>query len=177
MPGTNPDVSVVAQAVIDGVDEVHRFAAETANRCHVHTADILKAALRSVGADLDRDTEKPTTRDGDIPLREAQVIWQYEGRNALAPPVVVMGHPDESGRDRWGNPDDKDYLSSWGACSADFNEASDEERMLMLFKQFHWMVLTREVGLQAVHEAFLVIPEYRAQMPRDFLPAEYREEP
>lgn len=114
--------------------------------------------------------------DGDIPLAEVQVIWEYVGKEPDAPSVIVMGHPNESGRDRWGNRDDKDYTSSWGACSTDFNEASADEKLLMLFKQFHWMALTREVEPKAIHEAFLVIPEYRAQMPRDFLPAEYQDD-
>lgn len=114
--------------------------------------------------------------DGDIPLREAQVLWEYSGKEPDAPAVLVMGHPDDSGRDRWGTRDDADYFSSWGSCMAHFNAASDEEHLAMLYKQFHWMVLSREADLKAVHSAFLVIPEYRASLPADFLPPEYRDE-
>lgn len=113
--------------------------------------------------------------DGDVPLREAQVIWDYHGDEPDAPSVLVMGHPDANGRDRWGSRDDNNYHSSWGACSSDFNDASAERKLLMLFRQYHWMVLTKEVDPKAAHEAFLVIPEYRAEMPIDFLPDEYRE--
>lgn len=114
--------------------------------------------------------------DGDIPLREAQIIWDYHGNEPDAPLVQVMGHPDDRGRDRWGRRDNADYRSSWGACMTEFVDASEDERLLMLFKQFHWMVMSKEVPPKAVHEAFLVIPEYRAALTMDFLPDEYRRE-
>ena len=67
----------------------------------------------------------------DIPLKEAQVIWDYEGADDSLPPVKVM---------RAGTPDNPDYLAAWGACNADFQETDDDGRVRMLFQQFHELV-------------------------------------
>ena len=102
----------------------------------------------------------------DIPLRDVQVIWDYHGDDVEAPPVRVV----DMGQGR----DDRDYFASWGACNADFNEAGDDGRLLMLFVQFHQLVtLEPRIDPEAVHEAFLVIPEYRAALPVDLVPVEY----
>lgn len=100
----------------------------------------------------------------DIPLREAQVIWSYDGPRLDAPPLVVMGHPNEKGRDRYGNRDDRDYSSSWGACLSEFVHASDAERLLMLFQKFQELTVADGLEPRTVHEAFCVIPEYRAAL-------------
>ena len=100
----------------------------------------------------------------DIPLRHVQVIWDYDGNESDAPSLLVMGHPDDVGRDAYGTRDDPDYLSSWGACSADFNQASDDQRLLMLFQKFHELVTFESLAPKKVHEAFCVIPEYRAAL-------------
>lgn len=100
----------------------------------------------------------------DIPLREVQVIWDYTGSEPDAPSLLVMAHPQENGRDRFGTADDRDYSSSWGACCADFLYADPEEQLLMLFEKFNELVTFERVKPKVVHEAFCVIPEYRVSL-------------
>src|SRR5687768_12457788 len=104
---------------------------------------------------------------GDIPLAEAQLIWNYEGKKADMPAARVMGI---------GGKDDNDYISSWGACNGDFADADDETKLLMLFRQFHWLVLSGEVKPKALHEALLVIPEYRKHIEPELLPRQYQDD-
>ncbi|MDP8994387.1 MAG: hypothetical protein M3N07_05290 [Pseudomonadota bacterium] len=104
----------------------------------------------------------------DIPLAEAQVVWNYEGADDSKPPVTVI---------RMGGKDDPDYISSWGACNQEFIEADDGTKLLMLFQQFHQIVLLEDgISPQAVHEALLVIPEYQAALIRELLPRRYQRE-
>lgn len=103
----------------------------------------------------------------DIPLSELQVIWRYHGDRPDMPPLKVM---------TIGDADDSDYFASWGACNADFVETDDSGRLLMLFQHFHQLVTAHRVDPQAVHAAFLRIPEYRANIPFDLIPVEYRAE-
>lgn len=104
----------------------------------------------------------------DIRLADAQVIWGYEGKRSDAPPVKVV--------DVRNGEDDRDYLASWGACNGDFNQADEAGQLLMLFQQYHWMALGYDILPRHLHEAFLVIPEYRDAIPLELLPAKYRQE-
>ncbi len=62
----------------------------------------------------------------DIRLRDVQVLWDYRGQEPDAPSLLVMGHPDESGKDQYGNQDDPDYHSAWGTRRVDLVGLSDE---------------------------------------------------
>jgi hypothetical protein len=97
----------------------------------------------------------------DIPLRDVQVIWDYDGDEPDAPSLLVMGHPNENGRDPYGTRDDRNYRSSWGACLSEFTEADDLGRLLMLFQKFQELVTFEGLEPRRVHEALCVIPEYR----------------
>jgi len=99
--------------------------------------------------------------DGDVPLHEAQVIWDYHGNDPDAPPLLVMGHPDANGLDLRGTRDVPDYYSSWGACLAEFIGATYDERLTMLFEKFQELVTFEGLTPAAVHSAFCAIPEYR----------------
>lgn len=114
----------------------------------------------------------------DIPLREVQIIWDYTGDEPDAPSLLVMAHPEENGRDRFGTADNHDYSSSWGACNADFLYADDEEQLLMLFEKFSELCTFEGLNPQVVHEAFCVIPEYRLSLIwrgfRSHLPDEFQ---
>ena len=112
----------------------------------------------------------------DIPLRDVQVIWDYHGDDPEAPPLKLMGHPNESGRDSHGRRDDREYFSSWGSCNSEFNETDDAGRLLKLFQQYHQIVTLDRIDPEYVHEAFLVIPEYRKNIAIDLVPAKYLDE-
>jgi len=100
----------------------------------------------------------------DVPLSDVQVIWDYDGKEPDAPPLIVMGHPDEHGRDARGTRDNDDYSSSWGACNADYLGANDDERLLMLFEKFQELVTFEGLAPAVVHRAFCVVPEYRISL-------------
>lgn len=90
----------------------------------------------------------------DIPLREAQILWDYSGREPDAASIVVTG----ADAGRW---NDRDYLSSWGCCNAEFADANDNERLKQLFAKFIELVTIEGLEPRKVHDALLVIPEYR----------------
>jgi hypothetical protein len=89
--------------------------------------------------------------------------------------VRIGPHPDFTG---W----TKRYLSCLGACMRSFNEASDDERLLMMLLDFHTIVVRDCIDPQVAHKAFLGIDEYRdlispdiegASHEDDVLPSEY----
>jgi hypothetical protein len=104
---------------------------------------------------------------GDVPLKEAQLIWDYRDTGSDRPPARVV---------RLGGKDEPDYIASWGACNGDFVNADDATKLLMLFRQFHAMVVDGDVEAAALHQALLVIPEYRTAIYPYLLPERYQEE-
>lgn len=89
----------------------------------------------------------------DIALADAQVIWDREA--AGNPPVKVVGA---------GVKDDQRYNASWGSCNQDFNEANDDGKLRMLLTQSIYLTLVESINPALVHDAFMVIPEYRAAL-------------
>ena len=71
------------------------------------------------------------------------------------PPLKVVGGPVK---------DDDDYISSWGACNGDFAEANDETRLRMLLAETVNLTVNEGIAPKTVHEALMVIPEYRSAM-------------
>lgn len=100
----------------------------------------------------------------DIPLAEAQVIWDSARPPTLQPAVKVI---------RLGEQDDREYFASWGACNLEFREADDRQRLEMLFKKFHELTVGYRLDPQEVHSAFLDIPEYRSAIHEAYVPAKY----
>lgn len=86
----------------------------------------------------------------DIPLSEVQVVWTAD--DPSLPPARLVQR---------GRKDDTRYISSWGACDHDFNEATDQGRVDMLFRQFVHMTAIEGIDAKALHEIFMDIPEYR----------------
>ncbi|HVJ03826.1 MAG TPA: hypothetical protein VM662_16735 [Sphingomonas sp.] len=93
----------------------------------------------------------------DIPLASAQIIWTLSSEEALPgdPPVKVVGIPGD---------DDSRYLSSWGACNQDFNDASNDRKLALLLSKFVDLTINDGIAPQDVHNALMVIPEYRQSL-------------
>lgn len=90
-------------------------------------------------------------REYDVPLDQAQIIWEpIDNPELPSADVVRLGH-DDDGR----------YYSSWGACNQDFAEASAQEKVNKLMRQFVHMVAIDGANADDVHKAFMLIPEYR----------------
>lgn len=98
----------------------------------------------------------------DIPIAEAMIIWDGDG--LLDPPVRVV---------QSGGEDDQRYPALWGACNMDFRDADPATKILMLLQQFHWMVLGYGLAPTVVHEALLVIPEYRENIAPELVPESF----
>lgn len=103
--------------------------------------------------------------EGDIPLRELQLLWQPDDKSL--PPVKAMGINDK---------DDRNYSSSWGACNLEFNETDDAGRIHQLLANFAWMTVMDGVSPQALHDALVVVPEYRSLVHPSMLPDSYNED-
>ena len=83
--------------------------------------------------------------------------------------VFVGSHPDITGWSRA-------YMFSAGACDLSFAEAADAERVAMLFKAFHTIVVRDGIDPQLAHEALLQLAEYRWTISPDIEGAEFWEE-
>lgn len=90
----------------------------------------------------------------DIALADVQVIWDREGAASREQVRVVGGAVK----------DDNSYSSSWGSCDADFNEADESGKLRMLLAQSIFLTYMEGIPPKTVHDAFMVIPEYRAAM-------------
>ena len=92
-------------------------------------------------------------REYDYPLAETEIIWNPHDNPEL-PPVDLVKIPSKY-------EDDGRYYSSWGACNIEFVEASPDEKVNLLMRQFVCMTAIEGVDPRAVHKAFMQIPEYR----------------
>jgi hypothetical protein len=96
-------------------------------------------------------------RRHDVALEHAMIAWNPlpygDGRIAIIP------HPDNDG---W--TDHLKLSDTTGACWNYWGEMSNEDRLGRLFME-GWIIVCRD-GLdpKAIHEAFMVIPEYRASL-------------
>ena len=88
----------------------------------------------------------------DIPLKNAQVIWDYVGEEPDVDPIRVVGVSSA---------DDESYLNSWGACKLEFNEADAGGQLAMLFTLFAHLTIDEGLDPKSVEDALIVIPEFR----------------
>lgn len=98
---------------------------------------------------------------GDIPLKIAMVAWNPVRYETMWKPgkVVIIPWPDEQG---WCNRLQVSYTT--GACWTAWGQWSKKERMLKLMVEAWHMVCRDDVPPQNIHEAFMVIPEYRESL-------------
>jgi len=90
----------------------------------------------------------------DYPLGKTQIIWDAPDDPDL-PPAALVQIPGE---------DDRRYIASWGACNSDFKEADDDEKLVMLLRQFIHMTVNYDINAKELHEVFMQIPEYRRDL-------------
>lgn len=105
---------------------------------------------------------------GDIPLANAMLCWNH-GLRGATPDCKVVRHPDTVGAS-------DPYQSSVGACFMDWRkkDATGQKLQLMIDA---WHVATfYNVPISMVHEALLVIPEYRSMLADDCLPKQFAHE-
>lgn len=103
--------------------------------------------------------EGSKTKKLEVPLAKAMVISRLlPGQTGPALKVVGGDVPDESHR----------YSASWGACNSDFQDASDSDKLSMLLANIIYLIIKEKLDPKEVHEAHLVIPEYKKFMSEFF---------
>ncbi|HWW56343.1 MAG TPA: helix-turn-helix transcriptional regulator [Sphingopyxis sp.] len=100
-----------------------------------------------------RDLEK---MEGDIPLRNAMIVWDEE----MSPPMLVVDNTGRGG---------EEYISSYGACNSDWARADTVGQLLRLLSRIPEWTLVYRIKPREVHDALWVIPEYRRAMAPDFI--------
>ncbi len=99
----------------------------------------------------------------DIPINDAMLCWtRGEG-------VKVVLHPDTRG-------ESDAYRSSVGACFGDWRKKDRTGQRLQLMIDAWHIAAFYEIPAERVHQALLVIPEYRDMLADDCLPREFRHE-
>lgn len=102
------------------------------------------------------DTVERPAREGDVPLRDAMIIWDEE----MSPRLKVVAN---------GSGDDDRYSSSYGACNSDWAHADDVGRLLRLFSRMPEWTVIDGIPAREVHDALWVIPEYRRAVAQEFM--------
>lgn len=104
----------------------------------------------------------------DIPLAEAMLCWNH-GFQGATPSCIVVRHPDY-------NDASADYQSSVGACFADWRTKDAKGQKLQLMIEAWHIAAFYAVPIAQVHQALLVIPEYRSMLADDCLPRQFASE-
>lgn len=101
----------------------------------------------------------------DVPIREAMLCWNH-GLRGATPGCLVVRHPDRQG-------ESDDYSSSVGACFMDWREKDTSGQKLQLMIDAWHVAAFYRVPVEMVHQALLVIPEYRSMLADDCLPKQF----
>jgi len=104
----------------------------------------------------------------DIPLANAILLWDGSATGAPRFAVRPLGHRDY----------DK-FSMSGGACFASWKALakSDPSKLLTQAMIELWHIAAfYGVPIAMIHEAMLVVPEYRGTLASDVLPDQYRHE-
>lgn len=107
----------------------------------------------------------------DIPLARALLLWM-PGLNGDEPAFAVRA----LGSDEYWS---KRFRMSGGACYRSWQElaAEDPHKLLAQAMIELWHIAAfYAVPIQMIHEAMLVVPEYRNMLADDCLPARFRQE-
>lgn len=88
-------------------------------------------------------------------IKDAKILWKIGG------PVKVIPMGQEE------TPDEQELSKSYGACNAEWVQANDDRRMVLMLAAFLEMVIYDGVSLKEAHEAFLAIDQYRRGIGRE----------
>lgn len=110
--------------------------------------------------DYDFRIRKYKAETGDIALRDAMFLWNSPADSKEARIVVVDSRTYNN---------EFDFFSMChGACWQYWRDLSPEKLLSEMFAEL-WTLACREgVSVEKIHEAFVVIPEYRESLASDF---------
>ena len=84
-------------------------------------------------------------------------MWAWNPKNQGGDGrIVVLEHPDENH-----HCDRLELSHTWGACCASWGKAPKQFLQFQLLREGWYMVLKDGITPKDVHDAFMVIPEYR----------------
>lgn len=110
----------------------------------------------------------------DIPLMEAMLCYNTIGtRDPDEGWVKVIKHPARLNGHIW---EDEPYLMTVGACFSYWRKRDDIGRKLQLMIEVWHAVAFYGVPPDELHNALLVIPEYRTMLADDCLPSQFHYE-
>lgn len=107
-------------------------------------------------------TEKNTPRERrDVPLKRAMLLWNPKSDEPTEDGrMEVVEHPEKDSRTRT-------LTRSIGACCAEWAQLNTMERLVKLYIET-WHIACRDgVEPKTIHEALMVIPEYRDTLSGD----------
>ena len=94
---------------------------------------------------------------GDIPLRSAMIAWNRLDETQGTPgAVMIIPWPDSKGYC-----DFFKLTMTCGACMSDWRNIPKHKALLQLFIEAWYIVCRDGVSPKDMHEALMVIPEYR----------------
>ncbi|WP_189675012.1 hypothetical protein [Sphingomonas glacialis] len=99
----------------------------------------------------------------DIELENAMLVWTRGEK------VAVVRHPDTKGLS-------DEYQSSVGACFAHWRKKDTNGRRLQMMIDAWHVAAFYEIPAEQIHEALIVIPEYRDMLASDCLPKRFQAE-
>lgn len=99
----------------------------------------------------------------DVPIAQAQIIWDED----MSPRIKVVSVAGQ---------DDTRYSSSFGACNSDWVHADTVGQLLRLFSRFPEWTVAETIPAGEVHDALMVIPEYRRAVAYGFTLVKYGEQ-
>ena len=109
---------------------------------------------------------KTTTRAifGDIPLKHAMIAWNRADATFGNPgEIMVIPHPDQRGFCNHFR-----LQMTTGACWTVWARWTKQQRLLQLYIEA-WHIVSRDgVDQMSVHDALMVIPEFRDTLSEDF---------
>lgn len=104
----------------------------------------------------------------DIPMKDALLLWNTPLCENHEPAFAVrpLGHPDYNR-----------YDMQNGACFLSWREVAERPKPALLCQmmvELWHIVAFYRVPIEMVHEAMLVVPEYRNMLADDCLPEQWR---
>lgn len=94
---------------------------------------------------------------GDIPLKNAMLAWNENNKYAYGErgKVMVIPHPDKGYCNYF------KLANTVGACMVGWEKLTKTQRLAHLFIEAWFIVCRDNVSPKAMHDALMVIPEYR----------------
>lgn len=115
-----------------------------------------------------------TTVERDIPLKDAMLCFNsVHTREHNEKWAKIIRHPARYNGHDW---EDEPYSITVGACFSYWGKRDDIGRKIQLLIEAWHAAVFHGVPVKELHEAMLIVPEYRSMLAEDCLPKQFRPE-